>query len=681
MGLLRAKEISWMAFNERVLQEAENPDVPLIERFNFLGIYSNNLDEFFKVRVATLKRLSEMGVGVKKIFGEDPSDTLKKVNDIVLIQRDRYEKLQQALFKELEKEDIYLINELGINGRQKSFALDYFYEKVRPKLMPIMIDRVAKFPDLEDDVIYFATILTRTGKTKERYSLIKLPTNELPRFLVLPRSDKKKYIIFLDDVVRLGIKDFFKILDYDNTQAFTIKLTKDAALDIDDDLGESYVKKISKSLKKRVDGDFVRFVYDGAIPEHFLSYLKEKMGLGSEDTNIAGGRYHNLKDFMQIPNLGSELVVYKKLSQIAHPMIHRGASIISAIQKKDILLHFPYHSFVHFIDLLREASIDPKVTSIQISVYRLAENSNVISALLNAVRNGKSVTVVVEITARFNEKSNIDYSNLLREEGAKVIYGVQGLKVHAKICQITRKESRKKVYYTAVGTGNFNEDSGKVFSDILLLTSNQNIGSDVASVFNFIHRNYQIPDCKVLIPSPFSLRKMLKKRIGVEIENARAGLPAYIHIKLNNLGDNEIIQLLYDASSAGVDVKLNVRGMFTPVLLENREETKNIQAIAIIDRFLEHSRLFFFCNNGNEECYFSSADLMTRNLDRRVELTCPVLDIDIHKHLRAIFDIQFEDNTKARILDAGLNNNYKTTDGEPVRSQMEIYKLYNSLLS
>ncbi len=678
MELLRAKEISWLAFNGRVLQEAENPAVPLIERFRFLGIYSNNLDEFFKVRVATLRRLSEMGVGLNKIIGEDPAETLKKVNDIVLLQRGKYEHLQKALFKELEDESIFLINEMEIEGRQKNFALDYFYEEVRPRLMPIMIDRIVKFPDLEDDAIYFATILTRSGKTRERYSLIKVPTVELPRFLVLPKSGNKKFIIFLDDVIRLGLKYFFQILDYDNTEAFTIKLTKDAELDIDDDLGESYVKKISKGLKKRGEGDLVRLVYDGAIPVHFLNYLKDRMGLKSEDTNFAGGRYHNLKDFMQMPNLGSEDLVYKKLLPISPPSLQRGASIISAIQNKDILLHFPYHSFDHFIDLLREASIDPKVSSIKISIYRLAENSNVINALLNAVRNGKIVTVVVELTARFNEKANIEYSNILKEEGAKVIYGVQGLKVHAKICQITRKENKKKVLYTAVGTGNFNEDTAKVFSDYLLLTSNLVIGSDVASLFNFIQRNYQIPDCELVVPSPFGLRKMIKKSIGNEIENALAGLPSYIHLKLNNLVDNEVIKLLYDASEAGVEIRMNVRGMFAPVLEKDRPETKNIQAMAIIDRFLEHPRLFFFCNNGDEKCYFSSADLMTRNMDRRVEITCPVIDQEIHKRLRRIFDIQWQDNTKARILDADLSNNYRTNDDEPLRAQMEIYKLYKN---
>ncbi len=676
MELFRAKEISWLAFNERVLQEAENPKVPLIERFKFLGIYSNNLDEFFKVRVATLKRLSELGSGVKKIIGDDPTEVLKKVNEIVLIQRTRYEALQKSLLRELEKENIFIVNELELAGRQKSFALDYFYEIVRPKLMPIMIDQLAKFPDLEDDAIYFATILTRTGKSKERHALIKVPTNELPRFLVLPREGKMKFIIFLDDVVRLGLKNLFLIFHFESSDAFTIKLTKDAELDIDDDLGESYVKKISKGLKKREEGNLVRLVYDSAIPVHFLEYLKERMGLRKEDTAIAGGRYHNLKDFMQMPNLGGEQLVYKGLPPVLHPFLYRGKSIISAIRERDILLHFPYHSFDHFIDLLREASIDPKVISIQISLYRLATNSNVINALLNAVRNGKLVTAVVELTARFSEKSNIEYSNLLHKEGVKVIYGVQGLKVHAKICQITRRENREKVYYTAVGTGNFNEETGKLFSDILLLTSDPGIGSDVASVFNFIQRNYQIPECKLLIPSPFALRKLLVDSIHKEMTNALAGLPAYIHIKVNNLSDKELIQLLYKASASGVEVRLNVRGMFAPVLLNDRPETKNIEAIAIIDRFLEHTRLLFFCNNGKEKCYFSSADLMTRNLDRRVEITCPVIDKQIQDQLRQVFDIQWRDNTQVRILDSDLSNNFKKDGKKDVCSQIEIYNIY-----
>ncbi len=677
MDLYRAKEISWLSFNERVLQEAENPKVPLIERFKFLGIYSNNLGEFFRVRVATLKRLAELGSGVQKIFGDDPTEILKKVNEIVLIQREKYEALQKSLFRDLEKENIFLVNEMELKGRQRSFALNYFYQIVRPKLMPIMIDQVSKFPDLEDDAIYFATILTRSGKTRERYALIKVPTDELPRFLILPRHSEKKYIVFLDDVVRLGLKDLFLILHFDSTEAFTIKLTKDAELDIDDDLGESYVKKISQGVKRREYGDLVRLVYDSAIPVHFLEYLKRGLGLREEETSIAGGRYHNLKDFMQMPNLGSHRLIYKRLPQVPHPSIHRGSSIISAIRDQDIMLHFPYHSFDNFTDLLREASIDPKVVSIQISLYRLAEKSNVVNALLNAVRNGKLVTVVVELTARFNEKSNIEYSHHLHEEGAKVIYGVQGLKVHAKICQIIRRENRKKVYYTAIGTGNFNEDTSRLFSDFLLLTCNARIGSDLASVFNFIQRNYQIPECKLVLPSPFALRKFLQESIQQEIANALAGLPAYIHLKLNNLSDNEMIKLLYDASTAGVKIRLNVRGMFSPILAKDRPETKNIQAIAIIDRFLEHARLFFFCNNGKELCYFSSADLMTRNLDRRLEITCPITDPLIHRQLRQVFDFQWKDNTQARILDADLSNQYNSLGKKAFRSQMEIHRVYN----
>jgi polyphosphate kinase len=677
MDLFRAKEISWLAFNERVLQEAENPELPLIERFKFLGIYSNNLDEFFRVRVATLKRLAEIGgAKVKKIIGDDPAEVLKEVNSIVLKQRIKYENLQKSLFKELEKDKIYLVNEENLPLRQRNFALEYFYRSVRPLLMPVMIDQVTKFPDLEDEAIYFATILHRPKKEKERYSIIKLPTRELSRFLVLPRKGENKFIIFIDDVIRLGLKDLFSVYNFDSTEAYTIKLTKDAELDIDDDLGESYVKKVSKGLKRREEGDPVRLVYDGTIPQHLLEILKERIGISKEDTAIAGGRYHNLKDLMQIPNLGGSSLVYDELEEIKHPDISRGESIFSSISKKDILLHFPYHSFENFTDLLREASIDPKVKSIQISLYRLAEKSTVIKALVNALRNGKSVTAVVELTARFNERSNIQYSNLLREEGARVIYGVQGLKVHAKICQIRRQESGSNVFYTAIGTGNFNEDTGKVFSDIFILTKNEAIGKDIDSVFNFINRNYQIPECKHILPSPFSLRSMIEKNVQREMENAGKGLPAYVHFKLNNLVDRPIIQLLFDASAAGVEVRLNVRGMFAPILAEGLKETENISAIGIIDRHLEHSRILFFCNNGREECFISSADLMTRNLDRRGEITCPVLDPDIHNTLRRIFDLQWNDNVKSRILDADLNNLYRKNNMPPLRSQIEIHKMY-----
>jgi len=672
MNNTRAKEISWLAFNERVLQEAGKEHVPLIERFRFLGIYSNNLDEFFRVRVATLKRLAELGSSVKELLGADPATILREVNELVLEQRQQYEAVFNKLVKDLEKEDIFVLDELTATGKHKEFIIRYFYTKVRPKLMPIMIDQLKKFPELDDDSIYLASVLIQSGKNKKRFALIKVPTDELPRFLILPKIGDKKFFIFLDDVIRLGLSDLFHIQNFDHTEAYTIKLTKDAQLDIDDDIGVSYVNKVAKGLKKRDEGEPVRLVYDNSLPDYFLSYLKKRLRLKDVDAAIPGSRYHNLKDFMKVPNLGSERLTYTPLAPIPHSAISRNRSLFNSIKEQDILLHFPYHSFDHFTDLLREASIDPKVTEIRITVYRLADQSNVISALLNALRNGKQVTVVVELTARFSEQSNIEYSNQLVEEGARVIYGVPGLKVHAKLCQITRKSKGQIDRFTAVGTGNFNEETAKVFSDVLLITHNAEIGNEVDQLFRFFKHNYLVGEYHVLIPSPFDLRTKMAYWIKNEISNAREGKPAYIHLKLNNLVDHEIIQLLLLAADSGVEVKLNIRGMFSLIMPD--EEKENLQAIALIDRFLEHTRLFFFCNGGQEKLYFSSADLMTRNLDRRVEVTCPVLDPKLHEELRTMFDIQWADNTQARILDRPLSNTHKLSPGEPIRSQVAFYK-------
>lgn len=668
----RAKEISWLAFNERVLLEAEKPQVPLIERFKFLGIYSNNLDEFFRVRVATLKRIAELGSKAIQILGDDPILIQKAVHDIVLSQRKKYEEIQASLMEELARENIHFVNEEEVEGKQREFILRYFSQKVRPKLMPIMIGQVKKFPELDDDAIYLATILSKGDNERKHYALIKVPTEELSRFLVLPRRGENKYIIFLDDVIRLGLKNLFHIQNYETTEAFTIKVTKDADLDLNDDLDESYVSKIAKGLKKREEGDQVRLVYDSRIPSSFLNYLKKRMGLGENDVVIPGGRYHNLKDFIQIPNLGADKLIYDPLPKIQHPSFVQNESIFAKIREKDILLHFPYHSFDHFNDLLREASIDPKVSEIKITLYRLANRSSVISALMNALRNGKQVTAIVELTARFNEKSNIEYSQQLIKEGARVIYGVPGLKVHAKLCIITRKEKGQIKRYSVIGTGNFNEDTGKIFSDILLFTSFPAISNEVEQLFGFFKKNYRVGQYKYLIPAPFKMRKEFVKWVRNEMANAKSGKPAYMHLKLNSLVDREIIKLILDAAESGVEVKLNIRGMYS--LVTPSQPDSNFKAIALIDRFLEHARIFFFCNAGDEKVYFSSADLMTRNLDRRVELTCPVLDPELQRELRKVFDIQWNDNTQSRILDKDLQNLPRTSDGKPVRSQIEIHK-------
>ena len=674
--LYRPMEISWLAFNHRVLQEAQDPRVPLIERFRFLGIYSNNQDEFFRVRVATLKRLGEMKPDqFRPRAGEDPRKTLKKLNDIILKQRLEYERVQNLLVSELEKENIFFADENNLSPKQYEFAHKYFVQKVRPGLMPVMLDQSGQFPDLEDDALYMVVILQNKNLKDNRYALTRIPTDTLSRFLVLPRKGGKKYLMFLDDVIRLGLDSLFYPFDFESVQGYTIKLTKDADLDLDDDLSESYLKKISRGLKKREEGQPVRFVFDSKMPAFFIEFLKKGIRLRNNDAFIPGSRYHNLKDLINLPNLGSDKLVYTPMPALPHIRIKAFARLFPIIREKDLLIHFPYHSFNNFIDLLREASIDSKVKSIKITLYRLAKDSNVINALINAIRNGKKVTAVIELQARFNEKSNVEYSTLLHEEGARVIYGVPGLKVHAKLCLITRRENDKDVWYAAIGTGNFNEDSSRVFSDVTLLTAHPGITKEVDQAFNFINQNFEIGKYKHLLLSPFKMRKTITQLIKREIRWAKEGYKAFIHLKLNNLVDQDIISSLYEASKAGVEIRLNVRGMFCPVTDIGKAETRNIESIAIIDRYLEHTRIYFFGNKGDELCYISSADLMRRNLDRRMEVTCPILDPDLKQELRDFFHIQWKDNVKARLLDNGLTNPYRLQpDGIPFQAQPEFYK-------
>lgn len=669
-------EISWLAFNRRVLQEAEDSKVPVIERFKFLGIYSNNLDEFFRVRVAGLKRLSEMKTDrTREEFEEDPRKTLKKLNDIILKQRADYEKVQDILMGELAGKNVLFVDEKNLNPKQYEFAHKYFLQKVRPRLMPVMLDQSGRFPVLEDDALYMVVFLRSANTRDNLYAITRIPTDTLPRFLVLPESRGKKYIMFIDDVIRLGLDSLFYPFDFVSVQGYTIKLTKDADLELDDDLSESYLRKISRGLKKREEGQPVRFVYDSDLPVFFMDILKKGFGLKNNDALIPGSRYHNLKDFMSLPNLGSDSLVYESMPGLNHPRIKEFSRMFPVIAEKDLLLHFPYHSFNHFIDLLREASVDTKVKSIKITLYRLADNSNVVNALINAMRNGKKVTAVVELQARFSEKANLEYSELLREEGARVIYGVPGLKVHAKLCLITRREKGRDVGYACVGTGNFNEESSRVFSDVILVTAHPGTVKEVEQVFGFINANYDIGKYKHLLLSPFKMRQTITQLIRKEARWAKEGHKAYIHIKLNNLVDPDIINELHEASRAGVEIRLNVRGMFCMITETGKSDTRNIESMAIIDRFLEHTRIFFFGNKGEELCYISSADLMRRNLDRRLEVTCPILDPDLKQELRDFFDIQWRDNVKARILNHGLTNPYREEpDNPPFRAQTAFYE-------
>jgi polyphosphate kinase len=668
------KEISWLSFNERVLQEAENKEVPIIERFKFLGIYSNNLDEYFRVRVATLKRLSQFGAKSKTILGYSTKATLKKIQEIVLSQNTKFEKIYSGLIRELDNHKIHIINEKQLSTEQTEFVQKYFHREVRTRLMPFLIEKDTELPNLTDDAIYLAIYLLKKETQRKRFALLEIPTHVLPRFIILPECGDDKYVMFIDDIIRFGLKEIFFIFDFDEFSAYTIKLTKDAELEIVDDISESYIDKLSRSLQQRKWGTPVRFIYDRKMPEELLKILTKKLNFGPDDVVIPADRYHNFKDFMNFPNLGRKKFYYEPMVPVSHRDIQSGKSILSAIKKKDIMLFFPYHPFDHFIDLLREASIDPYVTGIQITLYRLARNSSVINALLNAVRNGKNVTTVVELQARFDEEANILWGNKLMEEGVKVIYGVPGLKVHSKLCLITRVKNEVIQRYAAIGTGNFNEDTAKIYTDHLLLTTNKKITNEVFKAFNFFNVNYKKDNFYHLVLSPFFLRNKISLLIENEIKNARSEKKAFIYLKLNNLTDNEIINHLYEASKSGVTVRLIIRGMIS-LVPGLKDISENIKAIGIVDRFLEHTRFMIFCNGGDEECFISSADLMTRNIEHRIEVTCPIFDKSIKSEIRRIFEIQWADNVKARLFDENQSNKFVKPGKNVVnQSQIEVYK-------
>jgi len=679
------KEISWLSFNDRVLQEASDPGVAALDRLKFLGIFSANMDEFFRVRVATLRRLAKLGKNAKKIIGQDPRKVLQTIQDISLSQYKRFDSIYERLLKELANHKVLVINDKQLTAEQRDFVTSYFRRYVRPNLMPIMLVETSKFPTLRDDSIFLATRFLATRfepaaeASKARYALIEVPLKGQQRFLLLPSIRGDQFVILIDDVIRCCLKDIFPLFDISTFEAYTIKVTRDAELDLDNDLSESYVRKISRSLKQRKQGNTVRFVYDGRIPAPLLKFLVKKLRLAKEDTHIPGSEYHNFRDFMQFPDVGLPSLREKLPTPVPHKDIHPGRGLIRSMAERDILLHFPYHSFDHLLALLREAAIDPKVTAIKTTLYRMARDSGVVKALINAVRNGKDVTAVVELQARFDEEANIQLAGKLQEEGARVIYGIPGLKVHAKLCLVSRREKRKQTLYAALATGNFNEDTSPVYSDHLLLTADRRLTNEVSSVFRFLENKYLTENYKHLIVSPFNARRKLTKLIQNEIRNAQNGKEARITLKANNLTDPELIRSLYRASVAGVQIRLIVRGMFSLIPgLPNLSE--NIEGISIVDRFLEHSRIMAFHNGGSPKYFLASGDWMTRNLDGRVEVAFPVYDPDLQNELRAFLGAQWKDNVKARILNKDLDNQYRQTPIEgKTRAQEAIYDFLKAL--
>ncbi|MFP4654473.1 MAG: polyphosphate kinase 1 [Methanohalobium sp.] len=675
------REISWLSFNGRVLQEATDSNVPLIEKIKFLGIFSSNLDEFFSVRVGTLKRVIDAkvkGNAVRDPSGGSPREVLNEIHNIVLKQRDRFDKVFNTLIEDLNNANIFIIDETELNQEQQQFVKDYFEHEVRPRLVPIMLDNSSEMPHFKNHVIYLAIYLYRNSEyDRTKYALIELPTDVLPRFIVLPPIDDRKYIILLDDIIRYGLNEVFYLFDYDSISAYTVKLTRDAELDISEDVTKSFFEQISESLNNRKKGQPVRLVYDQEMPEDLLDFILTKYNMHNFDNLIPGGRYHNAKDFINFPKLGSSSMEYGELAELPDADLEKHRTVLDAIDEKDIFLHFPYQSFDYIIDLLREAAIDPEVTSIYITLYRVAKNSNVINALINAIQNGKSVTVVMELKARFDEEANIHWTKKLREHGARLIDGVPGLKVHAKLCMITRRKENKTVNYGVVSTGNFNESTARIYSDHALFTADRRIISEIENIFDFFEYNYKHYTYNHLIVSPFYMRERFTKLIRNEINNAQEGKDAYIYIKLNNLVDKEMIDKLYVASQSGVKIKIIARSICSLVPgIEGMSE--NIEVISIVDRFLEHSRLFIFCNDEDEIYFISSADWMIRNLDNRFEVATPVYDPNIKQEIKQFFNLQFRDTQKARIINETQSNPYRVKNPDTYhRAQYEIYEFLN----
>jgi len=664
LATLIPKELSWLSFNERVLQESEDPGNPLLERVKFLGIFSNNLDEFYRVRVANLLRDEPEGGAPRKTMGVKVHDLIKDIQTCVLRQAEHFNQIVGQLFHELEEEGIFILNERQLSEAQAEFVREYFQSQVRPRLVPIVCHHKRELPALRDRFIYLAVELTvREGKLPV-YAFIEVPTDSMPRFLQLPRLGNNDYIILLEDVIRFCLGEIFALLQPIQHRAWTVKITRDSELDIEDDLGESYMDRVHRGLRKRRTGAPVRMIYDKGLPKPFLKFLLQKMKLERDNSLIPGQRYHNFKDFINFPKLGRNHLVRPSEVAIAHPALRGQSSVFAAVAKADILLHYPYHGFGSFIDFLREAAIDPKVTEISMTVYRVTPTSSVLNALSNAARNGKYVVVVIELLARFDEENNLEWVDKLRDEGVEVITGVRGLKVHSKLCLVSRREQRATVRFATIGTGNFNEDTARLYTDHFLMTSDPDITGEVARVFEFFRNNYKVTAFKHLVVSPFQSRRHWKQLIHEEIRNARLGRPAYIWIKLNNLADTKLIEELYSASRAGVQVRLIVRSMHSLVPgLESVSE--NIESISIVGRYLEHSRFLVFCNGSKPKVYISSGDWMPRNFDSRVEVACPIKDPTLAKQLIDYFQMQWEDTANARIWDAELRNERRTPTSNP----------------
>lgn len=672
------REISWLQFNARVLQEASDETVPLIERLRFLGIFSNNLDEFFKVRYATVKRIVEAGKGGKNALGGiRAKELLEIITQIVIKQQSESLGVLKNIKSKLDSENIHIVDETQIDNNQHDFIKDYFLRQVSPALVTIILNDSVLLPNLKDSAAYLAVRMLMSNDDRQ-FALIEIPKN-INRFVELPMQGDKNYIIMIDDVLRYCLSDIFNIFDYKSISAHMIKITRDAELDFESDLSKSFIDKISDSVKHRQIGEPVRFVYDKTIHNETLEYLMSKMGIDTTDSIIPGGRYHNRRDYMGFPSLGRTDLLYDKIEPLPIKGLSLEASIFEAIKKKDYLLYAPYQTFSYVVKFLREAALDPNVKTIKITIYRLAEISHIASSLINAAINGKSVTVSIELQARFDEQANIEYAEQMEREGINLIFGVQGLKVHSKMCVIEREENEKIRRYGFISTGNFNESTAKIYTDHTLFTSDQKILKDVNKIFSFFETNYKIYRYKHLITSPHYTQSSVFKLIDKEIAHVKSGNEGFIRLKMNSISSYKMIDKLYEASRAGVKIQMIVRGICC-LIPGVKGMSENIEVISVIDKFLEHSRIYMFNNNGHTKVYISSADWMTRNIENRVEVSCPIYDDDIKQEIIDTFDLCWNDNVKARLLNTSIENEYRINDKEKVRSQFAIYDYYSKKL-
>jgi len=673
------RELSWLDFNARVLQEASNKDVPILERLRFIGIFSNNLDEFFQVRYATVKRIADTKTTTKN--NKDNIAAKKLLDEItfkVINLQSESSLILDSIEKSLKKENIVFINEKEVFESHKEFLKDYFIRKISPALVTVILSN-NKLHDFKDNKAFLITNIKLVDNTNI-YALLEIP-RDISRFVVLPKKDNKQYIMLIDDIIRYHLEIIFSFLNYSHIEAHMLKITRSAEFDIDDiDLSKSYVKKIQEYVNKRKISNPVRLVYDKSISSPTLAYLIKKIKITSYDSLIPGGKYHHRSDYMNFPDLQRSDLLYPKEKPLDIKGFKIESNLLDQILIRDYLMYTPYHSFSYLVSVLRQSAIDPSVKSIKITLYRLSEKSNVISSLINAAKNGKKVLVQIELQARFDEENNIKVSQQLKASGVDLIFGVKGLKVHSKICLIERFKGNKKRYYGFISTGNFNESTAKIYSDFTLFTSNQKILKEVHKVFSFLKANYKIHDYKHLIVSPHQTSKKLFELIDNEILNVKKGLKGNIILKLNSFTSYKFVDKLYEASISGVKITLLVRGICC--LVPNKIGfSDNIVIKSVVDKYLEHSRVYVFENGGDKKVYISSADLMTRNIEKRVEVACPIYQEDLKNQILDTLDISNNDNVKTRIINDLSQNKYANNLHKKNRSQWDTYSYFKNTLN